>query len=760
MKRKASIVISVFLGLGVILGTASMMSGSNSETDDKIESVLSKMSLEEKVGQMTQVDMNVIALNGGKNTDGTLDKERLRKAIHEYHIGSVFNPVGHAYSAETWHKIITEIQEAAMKSPTKIPVVYGIDAVHGATFTKESTLFPQNLGMAATRNLDLVKRSSKITAMEVRASGIRWNFSPVLDAGRQPLWSRYAETWGEDVYIAKVMGVAAIKGMEEDGLKASTSVASCMKHFIGYSAPKSGKDRTPAHIPEIILREYYLPQFKAAIEAGSSTIMINSAEINGIPTHANEYLLKEVLRKELGFKGLIVTDWEDIIRLHTRHKIASSPKEAVKIAINAGIDMSMVPNDYSFHTYLVELVKEGKVKMETIDDAVRRILKLKFDLGLFENPYPEKKALAYMGQNEHSAAALQAARESVSLLKNDSISKQAILPLNKNKKILLAGPAADNIPCLHGCWSYTWQGRDASQYPSSTKSIRQAMEEKAGKENIYYAATVGFEEENNFDQKAFLQKAKTADYIVLCLGEDSYAESPGAIDDLRLSDAQTSLAKAAALSGKPVVLILTEGRPRVISSIVKDMSAILLAYWPGSKGAEAIADIIYGDYNPDGRLPFTYPAATADLVLYDHKYSEKVNEDFEAVKLNGFRPQWEFGHGLSYTNFDYSDLQMSKTNFSGDEKVSIMVTVKNTGKMGGKHTVELYSRDLFASVTPDQKRLRNFKKIFIRPGESVKVEFAIDRHDLAFVNKNLQMVTEPGEFELSIGNKKLLINYN
>ncbi|MCR6639236.1 MAG: glycoside hydrolase family 3 C-terminal domain-containing protein [Sporocytophaga sp.] len=728
--------------------------------DQKIEQLISQMSIEEKVGQMTQIDLNLLAVNGYQNTDGTLDKEKLKKAILEYKVGSVLNPVGRAYSVETWHKIITEIQDLAVKkTPNKIPVIYGIDAVHGTTFTLNSTLFPHNLGLAATRNEELARLGGNITAREVRASGIRWNFSPVLDAGRQPLWSRFAETWGEDTYLTKQMGVATIKGMEADGLKNPTAVASCMKHFIGYSAPRTGKDRTPAHIPDIILREYYLPQFKAAVEAGSSTVMINSGEINGIPTHANEYLLKDVLRKELGFKGLVVTDWEDIIRLHNRHMIASTPKEAVKIAINAGIDMSMVPNDYSFFTYLTELVKEGQVSMATIDASVRRILKLKYDLGLFDNPYPEKSAAKLFNLPEYGAAALQASRESITLLKNENLGTSPVLPLKKNAKILLAGPGADNLPSLHGCWSYTWQGNNSKYYPSTTKTILQAIEEKTGKSNVTFYGSKEYNNEVNFATESIFKNASAFDFIVLCLGEDAYAEQPGAIDDLDLPTNQLKLAKAAINTGKPVILVMTQGRPRVINSIVPGVKGIIQAYWPGTKGADAIADVLFGDYNPDGKLPFSYPAATGDLVLYDHKFTEKIQETAQGFEYNGYKPQWPFGFGLSYTTFEYSPIKVSQKEFTGDETVKISVEVKNTGKMDGKHSIELYSKDLFASVTPDNKRLRKFKKVKIKAGATVTVEFELDKSDLAFVNKNLETVTEPGEFELMIENQKVIISF-
>jgi beta-glucosidase len=762
MKRKNFYLIQISLCTILIKISVLFSVYGQSDKEARIDALLAKMSVEEKVGQMTQVDLNVIAAGGYSNKDGKLDKALLETAVTKYFIGSVLNPVGRAYTTETWHKIITEIQDVSLKkSPNKIPVIYGIDAVHGTTFTLEATLFPHNIGLAATRNEALVKQAAKVTAMEVRASGIRWNFSPVLDLGRQPLWSRFPETWGEDVYITKVMGAASVKGMEEDGLKNPTAVASCMKHFVGYSAPRSGKDRTPAYIPDIVLREYYLPQFKAAVESGASTVMINSAEINGTPTHANAYLLKEVLRKELGFKGLIVTDWEDIIRLHTRHKIAASPEEAVKIAINAGIDMSMVPNDYSFHTILTQLVKKNEISVSRLDESVRRILRLKFDLGLFDNPYPEKNAHVNFKKPQFQQLALDAARESITLLKND-LKKDSVnhfLPLAKNMKVLVTGPAAANVTCLHGCWSYTWQGTDKSYYPSGIKSVKSAIEDKIGKSNVLSVLQTSFEGAGDYKLDSVKIKAAGADVIVLCLGEEAYAESPGAVDDLTLPEEQLELARVAAATGKPVILVLSQGRPRVISKIVPQMKGILLAYWSGNKGAEAISDVLFGDYNPDGRLPFSYPAATGDIVHYDHKFSEKIQESMKGFTYNGYKPQWEFGHGLSYTTFVYSDLKVSKTTFAGDEKISVTVTVKNTGKTAGKHVVELYSRDLFATITPCEKRLRKFEKLLLAPGESKEVMFELDRHDLAFVNNQLLTVTEPGEFELIAGDKKVMVNF-
>ena len=722
----------------------------------KADALVKKMTLEEKVGQMTQVTHAVVAKGGWGNEDGSLDEKELKKAVNTYQVGSILNTTAHALSPEMWRTVITQIQDATKNNRLKIPVIYGLDGMHGQTYTLGSTLFPQNIGMGAARNPELVKMAAKVTAMELRASGVRWNFAPVLDIGRQPLWSRVPETFGEDVFIGKTMGAVAIKAYEEDGLKNSTAVASCMKHYLGYSASRSGKDRTPIYLPEIELREYYLPQFREAVKAGASTVMINSSEINGTPVHASKYLLTDVLRKELGFEGPIVTDWEDIKRLHAWHSIASTPREAVVKAINAGIDMSMVPSDFSFYDLLVEAVKKGEVPMSRINDAVKRILVLKFKLGLFDNPYPEKEAIANFGKPEYQTMALQAAHEAMTLLKN----KNNILPLAKNKKILVAGPAAQSISALNGCWSYTWQGKDEKWYPADSKTILQTIIEKAGASNVITTTGKGFDDPKNFDVNAITNAAANVDVIILCLGENAYAESPGNIRDLVLDANQIALAKAAAATGKPVILVLTEGRPRFITDIEPSMNGILMAYWSGKKSAEAIADVLYGDYNPDGLLPFTYPRSMGEIVLYDRKPSEDIREVFNNDIHTGYDPLFPFGFGLSYTSFEYSDLKLSTTNLKGAAKMTVSIVVKNTGSRDSKHTVELYTHDLYASITPSMKRLRAFKKIFLKAGESQTVSFMLDKNDLAFVNAQLKTVTEPGEFELMIGDKKQKFSYS
>jgi beta-glucosidase len=728
----------------------------NAQTDQqKAEALLKKMTLEEKVGQMTQVTHAVVAKGGWGNQDGSLDPAALKKAVVDYKVGSILNTTAHALSAEKWREVVTQIQDESKNTRLKIPVIYGLDAIHGQTYTLNATLFPQNIAMAATRNPELVKAAAKVAAKELRASGVRWNFAPVLDCGRQPLWSRLPETYGEDVYIGKTLGAAAIRSYEEDGLKNPTAVASCMKHYLAYSAARSGKDRTPAYIPEIELREYYLPQFREAVKAGASTLMVNSGEINGTPVHADKYLLTDVLRKELGFQGVIVTDWEDIKRLYDRHFVAASPRQAVAMAVNAGIDMSMVPTDFSFYDLLIEAVKNGEVPMSRIDDAVKRILVLKYKLGLFDNPYPEPAAASNFGKPEYQILALDAAHEAMTLLKNEN----NILPLSKNSKVLVAGPAAQSLSALNGCWSYTWQGNQDQWYPSDSKTILQAITDKLGAGNVTTTTGKGFDNTLNYNAANLTSAAAAADVIILCLGENAYAESPGNIRDLALPEEQIALAKAAIATGKPVILVLTEGRPRFITGIEPSVKGILMAYWSGKKTGEAITDVLFGDYNPDGKLPFSYPRSMGEIVLYDRKPTEEVREVFNDNRSGGYDPLFAFGHGLSYTSFEYNDLQLSSATLTGNAKLTVSITVKNTGNRDGKHTVELYSRDLYASITPNMRRLRAFQKISLKAGESRKVIFTLDKNDLAFVNAQLKTVTEPGEFEVMIGDKKAKFTY-
>jgi len=725
------------------------------EINRKVEKLISEMTIDEKIGQMTQVTLAVVAKGGWSNEDGSLDPEALRHAILDYKVGSILNATAHAVSVEKWRSVQTEIQDEAKKSRLKIPVIYGLDGMHGQTYTLNSTLFPQNIAMAATRNPELVAQAAHITANELRASGVRWEFAPVLDCGRQPLWSRFPETYGEDVYIGKTMGATAVRAYQADGLTSPTGVAACMKHYLAYSAPRSGKDRSPSYIPEIELREYFLPQFRDAIKAGAATIMINSGEINGVPVHASKYLLTELLRNEMGFQGVIVTDWEDIIRLHTRHLVANSPRQAVVMAINAGVDMSMVPSDYSFFDLLKEAVQKNEVPVSRINDAVRRILILKYRLGLFDNPYPEEGTLANFGKPEYQLAALQAAQESMTLLKNQN----NILPLSKDKKVLVAGPSANSIAPLNGAWSYTWQGNQEQFYPADSKSIGDAISEKTGGKATVISVK-GFDSTQNFDTLKLKTAAADADIIVLCLGENAYAESPGNIRDLALPENQMALARVAASTGKPVILVLTEGRPRLITGIEPSMQGILMAYWSGKKTAEAVADVLFGDYNPNGILPYSYPRYSGEIVLYDRKHTEDVREIFNSnMTWDGYNPLFPFGWGLSYTQFKYGPISLSAPVLKGSGNIKINITVTNSGSRDGKHSVELYTHQQYASITPNMKRLRAFKKISLKAGETQTVSFTLTAADLAFVNTNLKTVTEQGNFDLMIGDQKLSFSY-
>src|SRR5450432_990580 len=721
----------------------------------KVDKLISDMTLDEKIGQMTQVTLGVVAKGGGGNEDGSLDPQALQHAVLDYKVGSILNTTAHALSVEKWRSVQTEIQDEAKKSRLKIPVLYGLDGMHGQTYTLNSTLFPQNIAMAATRNTDLVAEAAHVTANEMRASGVRWEFAPVLDCGREPLWSRFPETFGEDVFIGRTMGVTAVSAYQADGLTNPTAVAACMKHYLGYSAARTGKDRSPSYIPEIEFREYYLPQFRDAIKAGAASIMINSGEINGVPVHASKYLLTEVLRNEMGFQGVIVTDWEDIIRLHTRHLVANSPRQAVVFAINAGIDMSMVPMDYSFFDLLKEAVAKKEVPVSRINDAVKRILILKYRLGLFDNPYPEPASFANFGRPEYQQTALQAAREAMTLLKNQN----NILPLSKDKKVLVAGPSASSLAPLNGAWSYTWQGNQEQWYPADSKTIGQTISEKTGGKATVLSVK-GFNNTSNYDTNRLKSAAADADVIVLCLGENAYAESPGNIRDLALPENQMALARAAAATGKPVILVLTEGRPRLITSIEPSMQGILMAYWSGKKTAEAVADVLFGDYNPAGILPYSYPRYSGEIVLYDRKHTEDVREIFNSdMTWDGYNPLFRFGWGLSYTKFSYGPISLSSSTLKGAASITVSAVVTNSGAREGKHTVELYSHQQYASITPNMQRLRAFKKINLKAGESQTVTFTLTAADLAFVNANLKTETEAGNFDLMIGDQKVSFSY-
>ena len=732
---------------------------SQNDFPEEVKKLMSEMSVEEKVGQMAILNLTVLTTKDSVTGKTTLDKKKLEDVLMKHQVGNILNTYAAALSQEEWRSIVTEIQDYALKTPHKIPVLYGVDAIHGATYHKEAVLFPQNIALAATRNPELARLGAKATAADIRAAGIRWNYAPVLDVARQPLWARFGETYGEDPTLVGAMGCAAIKGYEEDGIDKKTGVASCMKHYLGYSAPVTGKDRTPSIIPETQLREIFLPPFEAAVKAGSSTIMINSGEINGVPVHGSKWLLTDILRGELGFKGVAVTDWLDIKRLHGRHRIAKDEREAVKIGINAGIDMSMVPFELDFCTHLIDLVKAGEVPMERIDEAVGRILTLKVKLGLFKNAYPEKEAIAQFNNPKNKELALDAARQAMTLLKNDG----GILPLKKGTKILLAGPGADKVSFLNGCWSFSWQGNEENQYPEYYTTIAEDLEAYAAKGSLLnYNSSLFFKEALKAkDPSKLLSSAvsKTVpDVIVLCLGEDAYAETPGSIRELELAQEQQDLVKAAYATGKPVIIVLTEGRPRIIREIEPLAKGILMAYWPGSMGGKAIAETLFGLNNPTGKLPFTYPKYSGNIVTYDLKYSD-VEEDLGLGNTDtGYDVQWGFGHGLSYTTFEYSALNCD-TVLKGDGSIKVSVTIKNTGAIDGTEVVDLFTRDHFASITPSMKRLRAFQRIALKAGESKTITFSISAADVSFINQQNKRVTEEGKFDVLVGNLKKEFSY-
>jgi beta-glucosidase len=711
----------------------------DTKMEKKINELLAKMTLEEKVGQMTQVTLEVVA--GQTDKDGwlKLDNKKLQDAIVTHQVGSILNCGGQARSVDNWCEIITQMQDMATKQTRLgIPIIYGIDAIHGANYTLGATIFPQHIAMAATGNADLVRAEGEITALEVRASGMPWNFNPVLEVGRNPMWPRHWETFGEDAYICSVMAAAYVEGLQGNDISQPAKVAACMKHYLGYSVPLSGKDRTPAYIPERQLRQIFLKPFAAAAKAGVATAMVNSSEINGIPVHSDRFLLVDVLRGELGLDGFVVSDWADIDNLHTREMVAKDQRQAVKMAVMAGIDMSMVPNDYSFYDHLVDLVKSGEVPMSRIDEAVADILRVKFRLGLFEKPYPNKQLREQFATEASRKVNLQAAREAITLLKNEN----NVLPLSKDSKVLVTGPSADKLSVLNGGWTITWQGDNEALYPHEKSTILEAIQDKAGATRVEYIEAVTFDKE--VDIQRAVSAAGRADVIVACLGEPTYCETPGNIDDLTLSAPQIRLVQELAETGKPIVMVLVEGRPRVIRTIVDHAGAILTAYLPGMEGGQAIADVLFGDANPSGKLPFTYPKYSGWHVCYDHKKSEDTAP-------NKFDPQWEFGHGLSYTTFKYGDLQLDKNELSANDTLTVTINVTNTGPREGAEIVQLFLSDIVASITPPVKSLKRFIKVSLKPGQEQTVKFMLSRDDFEFIGRDNRPVVEPGQFKVSIG---------
>lgn len=727
-----------------------------------IQEWLKKMTLEEKIGQMCEITVDVVTDFPGSKEGFKLSEAMLDTVIGKYKVGSILNvPLSVAQKKEVWAEAIRKIQEKSMKE-IGIPCIYGVDQIHGTTYTLDGTLFPQGVNMGASFNRELVRRGAEISAYETKAGCIPWTYAPVVDLGRDPRWPRMWENYGEDCYVNAEMGVAAVKGFqgEDPNHIGEYRVAACMKHYMGYGVPVSGKDRTPSSISRSDLREKHFAPFLAAVKAGALSVMVNSGVDNGMPFHANRELLTDWLKEDLNWDGMIVTDWADINNLCTRDHIAATKKEAVKIAINAGIDMSMVPYEVSFCDYLKELVQEGEVPMNRIDDAVARVLRLKYRLGLFEHPYWDIRKYDKFGSAEFAAEALQAAEESEVLLKNEG----GILPLRKGTKILLAGPNANSMRCLNGGWSYSWQGHRADEFAGAYHTIYEALCDKFGTQNIVYEPGVTYApykndnwwEENEPEIDKAVKAAAGVDVIVACIGENSYCETPGNMNDLTLSANQRNLVKALAGTGKPVVLILNQGRPRIINDIVPLAKAVVNVMLPGNYGGDALANLLSGDANFSAKMPFTYPKYVNMLPNYDYKSCENMgqmggNYNYDAV----MDVQWPFGYGLSYTTYAYRNLRVDRTEFVASDELVFSVDVTNTGKVEGKESVLLYSKDVVASSTPDNIRLRNFEKISLKPGETKTVTMKLKGSDLAFVGYDGKWRLEKGDFIIKCGDQQL-----
>ena len=726
-----------------------------------IQEWLKKMTLEEKIGQMCEITIDVVSdFEASKKNGFTLNPAMLDTVIGKYKVGSLLNvPLSVAQKKEKWAEAIKQIQDLSMKE-IGIPCIYGVDQIHGTTYTLDGTMFPQGINMGAAFNRELTEKAAAISAYETKAGCIPWTYAPVVDLGRDPRWSRMWENYGEDCYVNAEMGKASVRGFQgsDPNHIGEYNVAACMKHYMGYGVPVSGKDRTPSSISRSDMREKHFAPFLAAVRAGALSVMVNSGVDNGMPFHANRELLTEWLKEDLNWDGMIVTDWADINNLCTRDHIAATKKEAVKIAINAGIDMSMVPYEVSFCDYLKELVQEGEVPMSRIDDAVARVLRLKYRLGLFENPYWDIKKYNKFGSEEFARVALQAAEESEVLLKNEG----NILPLAKGTKILLAGPNANSMRCLNGGWSYSWQGHLADQCAGAYNTIYESLCNKYGKENIIYEPGVTYApykndnwwEENQPEIEKSVAAASRADVIIACIGENSYCETPGNLTNLTMSENQRNLVKALAATGKPVILILNQGRPRIINDIVPLAKAVVNVMLPSNYGGDALANLLAGDANFSGKMPFTYPKHINALANYDYKPCENMgqmggNYNYDSV----MDVQWEFGFGLSYTTYSYSNLKVDKTSFTADDVLTVSVDVTNTGKVAGKESVLLYSKDLVASSTPDNIRLRNFEKIELNPGETKTVTMQLKGSDLAFVGYDGKWRLEKGDFKLKCGNQ-------
>ncbi len=762
--------LSYYLGGALLLlfsckSVQHVASTQNAAEEQEINAIIANMSIEEKVGQTCQITLDVITKTNDKGAavnPASIDVEKLNEALLKYHVGSVLNVGAHTLTLSEWKGIIQSIQQPFKDGKTKTPIIYGIDAIHGINYTVGGTLFPQEIGLAATWNKELAKTFGEITAYETRASGIPWNFSPVLDLGRQPLWSRTFETLGEDPYLVSEMGAAIIDGYQGGNKIDDKHVAACMKHFVGYSGTNSGRDRTPAWIPEKYMKELYLPSFKKAVEHGALTVMINSGAVNGIPGHINHQLITETLKNEWGFEGFAVSDWEDFIMLHTVHRTAPTLAEAYVQAFNAGVDMSMVPLSPQYKEYcelMVASVKNGAISMDRLDDAVRRIIRVKKRLGLFEQPIPNFENYPNFGSKAFQNASLNAALESITLLKNEGNT----LPLSNKQKVLIAGPTSDNLIFLNGAWTHTWQGVDTAYNTKGCLTIRQAFEQKIGKENCLYAKGAELYSEADFEKTRFVdladykQKLTQADVVVLCLGELPSTEKPGDILSLQLAEEQRELAKLAYEQKKKVIIVLLEARPRIIHDIVAPASAIIQGYLPGDYGASALVQLIYGEKNFSGKLPYTYPKFDGIIEFYDHPRSvdRSKSGDFSA-----YNPEWDFGFGLSYSQFQYESLTLSTDELHGNDSIQVTVRIRNNSPVWGKEVIQLFVSDDFASLIPNGKSLKRFSKTDIPGNDFIVKTFTLSKEDFMFVGPNGNFIVEDGTFTIGVGPLRKTFHYH
>ena len=730
---------------------------SDPKIEAQVEQTLKKLTLEEKIGQMMELVTDLFGSND-KNGVFYIDEHKTDSILSRYKIGSILNaPNTCAPTAKQWEKYISQIQKISMKR-IGIPCVFGLDQNHGSTYTQGGTLFPQNINVAATFNREIARRSAEATAYETRAVSIPWTYSPTVDLGRDARWPRIWENFGEDCYLSSEMGKAMVYGFqgEDPNNIDQYHIATSMKHFMGYGVPWTGKDRTPAYISLADLREKHFAPFLAGLQAGALTVMVNSASVNGMPMHANKDILTGWLKEETGWDGVLITDWADINNLYTREMVAKDKKDALRIAINAGIDMIMEPYSCDACGYLIELVKEGKIPMSRIDDACRRVLRMKYRLDLFKNPTQKLKNYPKFGGEEFAKLALEGATESMVLLKNEG----NILPLQHGKKILLTGPNANQMRCLDGGWSYTWQGHRSDEFAGKYNTIYEAFCNEYGKENVILNQGVTYNEkgkyweENEPQIQGAVDAAKNVDVIVACIGENSYTETPGNLTDLWLSENQRNLVKELAKTGKPVVLVLNEGRPRLIADIEPLAQGIIDILIPGNMGGDALANLVSGKSNFSGKMPYTYPKEINSLANYDFKKSEEVGTMEGAYDYNAkITQQWGFGYGLSYTSYKYSNLKVSQSDFRHGDIIKVSVDVKNTGKVAGKESVLLFSSDLIASMVPDGRRLRAFDKVELQPGETKTMTFELKADDLAFVGWNGKWRLEEGDFKLMIADQ-------